>query len=243
MKKATKTRCVTFSLAMLLSVGIAPGAIASDHLDALNTILDESADVTGLMAFTSPENPDRLVLIMDVHAIASKRAKFSKDVTYRFQLRSVKQVGEAGKIDVVLDPKPLWLACALTDDESSMSCRSNTGVSTSAALDELSGGSSPDLRLFAGLRSDPFFMDIPGYLETYALQKAVDLMPPELEAYFDDVAPGETAPRVFRFTGKNSADGGNVLSIVAEIDVAKVFGPEVGPMFAVAAATVERLEE
>ncbi len=41
---------------------------------------------------------------------------------------------------------------------------------TKVAVNDTGGGPSADLRVFAGLRSDPFFMDIPGYLATVVVQ-------------------------------------------------------------------------
>lgn len=214
---------------------------ASDHLDALDTLLNESADLTGLMAFTSPENPGHLVLIMDLHPIAKAESRFSEEITYNFRLRNVVSLGEGNEIDVALDPDHEYrVSCSFDGDPQWASCTAGSGFSTRVEVGDTSGGPSPDLKVFAGLRSDPFFMDIPGWLETFYLQKAVDLLPPTARQYFDEAATDETEPRVLRFSGKNSVEGANVLAIVAEVDVAEVFGPDAGPRFAVSIETMER---
>jgi hypothetical protein len=72
------------------------------------------------------------------------------------------------------------------------------------------------VRIFAGLRLDPFFMDVPREVETRATRRIA-----------------------FQAQGINTLDGGlNILSIVVEFDVATVLGQAPGTMFAVAAETV-----
>lgn len=245
----SKRHFVTTGLILLLSLSIESGVEASDHLDALYTLGNESADITALMAFTSPERPGYLVLILDAHANAhpkaspegSKRAPsvFSDNVSYNFRLRTVESAGSDGKIDVELkDTQELRISCHL-DDSQSMSCETSSGISTTVAINDESGGTSSDLLVYAGLRSDPFFMDIVGYFDTFTLQRAVALLPPDMRSFFDEPPPDETTPRVFRFTGTNTVEGANVLSIVAEVNVAEVFGPEAGPVFAVSAETMQ----
>lgn len=231
-----------FGLVIFLAVGwfVGTGIGASDHVDELDAILHEAADLTGVLAFSSPETPGHLVLIMDVHPFARSGSKFSEEVIYNFRLRSVDQVGSGGKVEVVLrDGDEHRISCRFSGDPQVMTCHAGSGVVTEVQVDDLGGGSSPDdLRAFAGLRSDPFFMDIPGYLETIALQSAVDYLPDHLQAYYDSSPPGEP-PRVFRFSGKNTGQNTNILSLVLEVDAAAVFGPQAGPIFAVSAETLQ----
>lgn len=74
---------------------------------------------------------------------------------------------------------------------------------------------APGLRLFAGARLDPFFIDF----------KAV-------------LATEEQEQLAFRPGAVNSLDGANVLSIVVEFDVATVLGPDTGPLLGVIGETV-----
>lgn len=231
-----------YGVALVVACGLALGMGmrigASDHVDELDAILHEAADLTGLMAFTSPERPGHLVLVMDLHPFATKGSKFAEGVVYNFRLREVETVGAEGKIDVKLRPKDEHeISCRFAGDPQVMTCNAGSGIETQVSVDDTSGGPSEDLRVFAGLRSDPFFMDIPGYLETIALQTAVDYMPEKLRKHYDGSPPGEP-PRVFRFSGKNTGQNTNVLSLIAEVNVEAVFGSGAGPVFAVSIETL-----
>jgi Domain of unknown function (DUF4331)/CO dehydrogenase flavoprotein C-terminal domain len=71
------------------------------------------------------------------------------------------------------------------------------------------------IHIFAGLRLDPFFLDVPREVETRATRRIA-----------------------FQAQGTNTLDGLNILSIVVEFDVATVLGRVPGTMFAVAAEAV-----
>jgi Domain of unknown function (DUF4331) len=76
------------------------------------------------------------------------------------------------------------------------------------------GAGADGVRVFAGLRSDPFFLDLP------ALQQTV-----------------RTGRLAFKVVGNNSLAGFNVLSVVVEADCAPMLQAG-GPLFAVVAETV-----
>jgi hypothetical protein len=77
------------------------------------------------------------------------------------------------------------------------------------------GTCTESLRIFAGLRSDPFYIDLPAFQKT--------------------VSTGRLS---FTEVGVNSLDGFNVLSIVVEIDCAPLLQAGDGPLFAVVGETV-----
>jgi len=54
----------------------------SDHVDGPRSIGEPAADVTDLFAFTSPENPGRIVLAMCVFPYAGENAIFSNVIDY-----------------------------------------------------------------------------------------------------------------------------------------------------------------
>src|SRR4051812_3224002 len=62
---------------------------ASDHVDGLKTAIDISADVTDMFSFTAPDDPNKLVLIMNVHGFALSRSRFSNAVDYKFRIRPI----------------------------------------------------------------------------------------------------------------------------------------------------------
>src|SRR4029453_19143638 len=71
----------------------------SDHVDGPRSIGDPAADITDLFAFTSPENPARTVLAMDVFPSAGEHAIFSNIINYSIAVRrvTVADVGNAAK--------------------------------------------------------------------------------------------------------------------------------------------------
>jgi hypothetical protein len=77
------------------------------------------------------------------------------------------------------------------------------------------GGLAHSARLFAGLRLDPNFIDVPRYIETLATRRIA-----------------------FQVKGTNATNGLNVLSIVVELDAATVLASAPGTLFAVAMETV-----
>src|SRR5262249_34284061 len=94
-------------------------------------------------------------------------------------------------------------------------CRTASGATVALRVNDPQGAQSSGLRVFAGMRLDPFFLNGEGILETVLSKKLA-----------------------FREGATNTAQGYNVLSIVIEADLNVLFGPEHGPMFAVVAETM-----
>ncbi|MFL9982613.1 DUF4331 family protein [Paraburkholderia sediminicola] len=141
----------------------------SDHVDGPRSIGDPSIDLTDLFAFTSPENPGRTVLAANVFPSAGASAMFSNAVNHSLVVRraTVAGLGEAAKFKTGdeeyrftcrfdnLEPRPDGAkpvqrgTCALPD-----------GQTLRFVVNDEKGASTPDkvFRVFAGLRSDPFFL-------------------------------------------------------------------------------------
>jgi Polyketide cyclase / dehydrase and lipid transport/Domain of unknown function (DUF4331) len=140
----------------------------SDHVDGPRSIGDPAADISDLFAFSSPENAARTVLAMCVFPSAGEDAIFSNVVDYSIAVRrvTVSGVGNAASF------RP-------ADDEIRFSFRFQAlqrdavghvlqhGVATlpggrqlSLTVNDEKGASTPDgdFRVFAGLRSDPFYL-------------------------------------------------------------------------------------
>src|SRR5438045_2937895 len=62
---------------------------ASDHVDGVKTGLDLAADITDVYTFTSPQNANKLVLVMNVHGLAFSQSRFSNAVDYKFRIRPI----------------------------------------------------------------------------------------------------------------------------------------------------------
>lgn len=140
----------------------------SDHIDGPRQIGDPSADLTDLFAFTSPENPARTVLAANVFPTCGVDAVFSNAIDHSIVVRRarVAGLGDATKFETS-DPevrfsfrfdalerganqKPIQRGVCILPD----------GQTLRFVANDENGSSTPDgtFRVFAGLRSDPFFL-------------------------------------------------------------------------------------
>src|SRR5262245_63106360 len=59
----------------------------SDHFSGPRALSDPAADITDVYAFPAPDNPDHLVLVLDLFGKSGPSAVFSDAVIYRFRIR------------------------------------------------------------------------------------------------------------------------------------------------------------
>ena len=190
---------------------------AADHTDGPAASADPSADITDLFAWTSSDGA-RLNLILNVFPVASTTSKFSNAVQYVLHTTSRASYGAAagGTLDIV---------CTF-DATQNISCWAGkeylTGDASATAGITSSTGK---LKVFAGLRDDPFFFNLDGFKETAKVVKGAKASLtfdaagcPQLDAATSNAlvtqlktAPGGGAP-TDHFAGLN------VLSIVLSID-------------------------
>ena len=136
----------------------------SDHFSGPAVLGDPAVDITDFYAFPSPERPGHLVLVMDVFPLATRDARFSDVLTHRFRLRPLAR-SEAGLaagsaeyvVDVTFDEAPAGKA-----QRGRVATSDGHSASFTAGVPRESEG----LRVFAGLVSDPFFMDVEATLRT-----------------------------------------------------------------------------
>ena len=177
----------------------------SDHISGPRALADPIADITDVYAFPSPERPGHLVLVQNTLPFAPATARFSDGLVYRFRLRSVAVVkAENGQSPFdVHDAEELVFDCVFTESKSDGwqegTCTTPSGETVTFVVDDEEGGSGHGVRAFAGVRWDPFIMDAPAALKTIASERLA-----------------------FTDPGSIYMDGKNVLSIVLEIDCARL---------------------
>src|SRR6516164_2821041 len=188
----------------------------SDHIDGPRVIGDPAADLTDLFAFTSPENPSRIVLAANVFPTCGPDAIFSNAITHSIVVRRAKVagLGDAAKFETS-DPEIRFSFrfSALernTADQNPIqrgTCTLPGGQTLSFVVNDKNGASTPDgvFRVFAGLRSDPFLL-------------------------------AWIIPTFTKF--QNLLQNDNVLCMVVEFDTRRVLDPDKGTLFAVIAETV-----
>ena len=180
----------------------------SDHISGPRALADPIADITDFYAFPSPESPGRLVLVLNTLPMARPSDLFSAGLLYRFRVRALSPPSVAdgwvflpGDEEVVIDcvfdvPEHVTNpATGTPDHEQRGSCVTPRGETVAFHVNDEEGGTVGGMRVFAGVRWDPFIMDARAALATIATRKLA-----------------------FTESGSIFLDGKNVLSIVVEID-------------------------
>jgi Domain of unknown function (DUF4331) len=196
----------------------------SDHFSGPRALADPAADITDVYAFPSPERPGHLVLVMNVFPLAAPTALFSDALSYRFRVRPVTPVaaGAAPTFTVGEEEYAFDVTFSASIGGNGTGTPAQHGTCTAPGGRQVSfqvGDENPaeahGLRVFAGPRLEPFFIDFVHHMATEAQEKLA-----------------------FQPEGANALEGQNVLSIVVEVDAAVVFGSGAGPLLAVIAETV-----
>jgi hypothetical protein len=191
----------------------------SDHLSSPRALRDPTIDLTDLYFFPVPDVPGRLAVVVNVFPLAQPGALFSDAVSYRVRLAPAEtgadRVIRASRADEVrIDVRFDDLGPATGSQAGLLRCgdtvvRFRTGDPGAVRSDQVS--------VFAGLRRDPFFMDVRREREMRATRRLT-----------------------FTDPGTDAVAGQNVLSIVIEVDAAHVLGVDRRPVWVVAAETVSQ---
>jgi len=194
----------------------------SDHFSGPRALSDPAADITDVYAFPAPDTPDHLVLVLDVFGKSGPSAVFSDAVVYRFRIRPV-EIAAMGPdatfapsqteftFDCTFDVpngrtdtgRPLQRGRCLTPDKRTISFRT----------DDENGGADGSVQVFAGQRSEPFFLDVRMIEKT-----------------------ATTGKLSFKPKGSDTLYGTNILAIVLKLEWRKVLGG--GPLFAIVCETL-----
>jgi hypothetical protein len=187
----------------------------SDHVDGPRSIGDPPADLTDLFAFTSPENPARMVLAACVFPSAGESAVFSNAIDYAIAVRRVTVAGLGNAAKFVPADEHLRFSFRFNVLERGAAgkviqrgvCILPDGRELPVTVNDEEGTSTPEgeLRVFAGLRSDPFYLAV----IAATLEKVPNLLQHD-----------------------------NVLSFVVELETRRVLDPAKGSLFGAIAETV-----
>ena len=140
------------ALSVCLMLG-ATTAFAADHLDGPAVSNDPAADINDVYAFVNPNDPDETILVATVVPLATPQSRFSDAVTYEFSLQ-----GTAGG-------SPLQsLSCRFRGK--AVICDGPGNSKVAGPLGRVN--QNEGLRVFAGLRDDPFYFDLVAFQETVA---------------------------------------------------------------------------
>lgn len=190
-------------IALVVGALIAFPLSASDHIDGPVTTAHRVADLSDLFAFPTPGEPGFLTVILDAYPLVPGSGHFSDKVTYTVLVRRAAIV-ESGGTTSIETGEEVAVDCTFETPEVTAdhvaTCRSSNGLraqSRYGVVDVADRGAG--FRLYTGMRADPFFLDA---------------------AFFSDAIAGKLDPPA----GSNTMIGANVLAVVLELDLARLFG-------------------
>ena len=206
------------SLFLFIGILLARPGFASDHIDGPVTTAHRAADLTDLFAFPTPGRPGFVTIILDSYPLVPRNGHFSDKVNYTILVRRA-TIRDSGGAPFFETSDEVALNCTFETPEVPaehvVTCRSSSGASARSrygVLEVEDRGS--DFRLYAGMRADPFFLNT---------------------GFFSDAIGGKLdSPR-----DDNGLAGANVLAIVIEIDLLRLYS-DPPSVIAMAAETTTR---
>lgn len=145
----------------------------SDHFSGPRALADPSCDICDLYAFPSPGRTGHLVLVVNVFPFAGTTALFSDAVMCRFRLRPVTIATTGGTAAFAVGDTEAIFDCSFdvpVHREGATvqvgHCTTPAGEMVSVVVNDENGTRGRGVRIFAGLRSDPFFLDVIAFRDT-----------------------------------------------------------------------------
>ena len=225
-----KTLIVTAGLALMVIAGtaaIVKYAAASDHQDTPEVELSQFLDINDVFVFPG-STPDRLTLVLTTASpltpAKSVTASFDPDILYQIK---VDNTGD-GVEDLVLQftfdgdgaGQHVTMHGPVAPDQSG---RLNTMVAGGPTLTGATNtvlGSASGVQLFAGIRDDPFFIDLEQFFKIIPDRAPV-------EGPLSKIGPKPEAT-AFRNPGVDFLRGINGLGIVVELPESMLLPPNAG---------------
>lgn len=219
----TKARIAALVATAMIGVPIAliSTSHASDHADTPAIAANPGADLTDVFIFPSSDNPDNVVLAMDVHPLIQPGAQgdvsFDPNVLYEFKIDNTGDYQE----DLVIQARftgtgpnqKVWISGPVRPSHpGTMSAQENLYPVTGTINTTFSP--APGVKVFAGAREDPFFFD---------LEQFFNIFPDRATPLTGQAIANPNQPHALTFRPKGQAvdflsNGGyNVLSIVVEL--------------------------
>src|SRR5262249_18721210 len=149
-------------------------SLVSDHFSGPRALADPAADLIDVFAFPSPANAQRLVVVMDVFGKAGPSAVFSDAVIYRFRFRGAAIAATGRNAAFAIDAHEVTFDFTFdvpsendaANPRQRAHCAIPGGETLSFDTNDERGGSGRDMRVFAGQRSQPFFLDVHTILQS-----------------------------------------------------------------------------
>ncbi|NND94282.1 MAG: DUF4331 family protein [Flavobacteriales bacterium] len=199
MKNRKRNLALSFAGAFTIGLSL---IWAADHIDA-PSVASTTSDITDYYAFQSPENNDNMVFVANVQGLldpaSTASASFDELVLVEFNIDNSGDLVEDLVIQAIVDNGKVKVYGPTTPSMTgTTSILETTGFNVEA--DVTLYGSSPvignnnGIKVFAGPRDDPFFMDF---------------------AQYGQIIAGNASS--FNNPGSDTFAGTNVMSIVIEV--------------------------
>lgn len=197
-------------------VGLASSAFAADHLDSPAASAEPAADITDVYAWMTSD-AENVNLVLNVAPDAGDSMSFPTSTVYAFHVNSSEGYGMAQTETLV--------RCKFYD-ENAIECWAGDEYvvgdpSNPAGITSESGA----LRVFAGLRNDPFYFELVGFNETVATVRAAASSLtfdedgcPALDEATSNALVTQLQRGMAGAPASNTFEGQNVLSLVVQLD-------------------------
>ena len=228
------------ALLLAFTLYVNHGARASDHQDSPVTVNRPGADITDPYIFPAPDNPNNVVISMDVHPLIPPGQAMS---TY-FDPGVVYQMNFDGADENIMTPSThitqsyvIQFAAGAPGANQQITVYGPghpTLTGTQTQLLETGGQGTinktftvGDMKIFAGAREEPFFFDLAQFFKILPDRKGGSDAPSCLPKLGND-----TCPQGFNNPGTDFFTGYNVLALIVEMPRADLIAGCGGPKIA-----------
>lgn len=193
---------ITYSILGLAMIGSII-VFAADHIDA-PAVAGTQSDITDFYSFQSPSDNDNLVFVANVQGLlsptATSNATFNTNTMVQFNIDNSGDNVEDLVIQVIFANGKAYAYGPVKPSVTGLSSGVEFDAANQISVDITAYGSSANIaseggmKLFAGPRDDPFFMDF---------------------ARYGEIIAGEAS--AFNDPGADTFAGKNVMSVVVEV--------------------------
>jgi hypothetical protein len=140
----------TFALVAAIAAAFSP-SYAADHRDGPLATGDPAADLNDIYLFVNPNNANETIILNTYFPVATFNSRFSDAVEYRTHITN----NAGGETTIT---------CRASNGGTTVSCTGPGGLAASGLIERTNTGTG--MRLWAGLRDDPFFFDVDAFNAT-----------------------------------------------------------------------------
>lgn len=208
----------------------------SDHGDTAENINRIGADLTDLYIFPSPQTPNNVVFVMDVHGLIpagqASTVSFDPNVLYQFKIDNtgdnVEDLVIQAKFEGTGAQQKVRISGPVKPSSTGTTSVFETQTGTEGTINQIFSPVA-DMKVFAGAREDPFFFDLDRFYQIFPDRKT-PILPPKRDN--DINTPDPNTPRVNGWRPPGEARDFfrniNVLSIVVELPKARIGNGRIG---------------